>query len=90
MATGRIDDALIELRDIMEKRFKTIAAAAFPAEHSFSTTLAGGRPNEKDLQLAEDFARKLAETLTKNLNYLRQPHSYSRAGNPAPIPITRP
>ena len=80
------DDALIELRDIMEKNgLKTIAAAAFPAEHSFSTTLAGGRPNEKDLQLAEDFARKLAETLTKNPQLISGSHiPITVPGNPAP------
>jgi ferredoxin/flavodoxin len=80
------DDALIELRDIMEENgFKTVAAAAFPAEHSFSTTLAGGRPNEKDLQLAEDFARKIAEIITNNPHSICGDHTpVAVPGNPAP------
>jgi ferredoxin/flavodoxin len=80
------DDALIELRDIMEKNgFRTVAAAAFPAEHSFSTTLAGGRPDEKDLLLAEDFARKIAKILTANPHYLCGHHTpIAVPGNPPP------
>lgn len=80
------DDALIELRDIMEQNgFRTIAAAAFPAEHSFSTTLAGGRPNENDLQLAENFGRKIAEILTKNPHYICNAHTpIAVPGNPPP------
>jgi len=56
------DDALIELRDILEKGgFHTIAAAAFIGEHSFSEILAKGRPDEADLLLAKSFAEKTAE-----------------------------
>ncbi|MDR1160650.1 MAG: EFR1 family ferrodoxin [Syntrophomonadaceae bacterium] len=51
------DDALIELRDILEKDgFHTIAAAAFIGEHSFSTTLAQDRPDQKDMEIAHAFA----------------------------------
>jgi ferredoxin/flavodoxin len=56
------DDALIELRDIMEKDgFHTIAAAAFVGEHSFSYILAKGRPDEADLQKTGTFAANVAE-----------------------------
>ena len=59
------DDALIELRDILEEDgFHTIAAAAFVGEHAFSNTLARGRPDEKDLAIADDFARAAASKLT--------------------------
>lgn len=80
------DDALMELRDIMEQNgFRTIAAAAFPSEHSFSTTLAGGRPDEKDLLLAEKFGRKIAEILTKNPHSICDDHTpVAVPGNPAP------
>lgn len=55
------DDALIELRDIMEQDgFHTIAAAAFVGEHSFSYTLAAGRPDTADMVVASDFARRVA------------------------------
>ena len=53
------DDALIELRNILEERgFHTVAAAAFIGEHSFSRILAAGRPDQKDLKIAEEFAEK--------------------------------
>ena len=55
------DDALLELKDIMEGNdFKCIAGAAFIGEHSFSTTLGGGRPNENDLVIANTFGQKIA------------------------------
>ncbi len=61
------DDALIELRDILHKTgFHPIAAAAFVGEHSFSRTLAKGRPDAEDLSLAEDFANKVAEKVRAN------------------------
>ena len=55
------DDALIELRNILEERgFHTIAAAAFIGEHSFSRILAAGRPDEEDMAKAEAFAKAVA------------------------------
>ncbi|MBS4959986.1 MAG: EFR1 family ferrodoxin [Clostridiales bacterium] len=58
------DDALIELRDILEKDgFHTVAAGAFIGEHAFSYTLAAGRPDAKDLEKAYEFAHKVAEKL---------------------------
>mgnify|MGYP000850247605 FL=1 len=60
------DDALIELRDILEKDgFHTIAAAAFVGEHSFSDVLAKGRPDSADLELARNFGRSAAEKFRK-------------------------
>ncbi|MGI6735833.1 MAG: ferredoxin [Anaerovoracaceae bacterium] len=54
------DDALIELRDILEKGgLHTIAAGAFVGEHSFSKVLAAGRPDNDDLQRAEEFAASI-------------------------------
>ena len=43
--------------------FKTVSAAAFIGEHSFSKTLAAGRPDSADMALAEEFAEKTAEKL---------------------------
>ena len=59
------DDALIELRDIMEDSgIRTIAAGAFVGEHSFSDILAAGRPDSADMEkaigLAKDAAEKIA------------------------------
>ncbi len=51
------DDALIELRGILETNgFTTFAAAAFIGEHSFSRILAAGRPDEEDYRIADIFA----------------------------------
>lgn len=56
------DDGLVELRDILEHTgFHTIAAGAFVGEHSFSTTLAAGRPDADDMNDAKAFAEKIAE-----------------------------
>lgn len=58
------DDALIELRDILERGgFRTIAAAAFIGEHSFSRILASGRPDEADGETAEKFSDRVARLL---------------------------
>lgn len=58
------DDALLELKDIMEGNgFKCIAGAAFVGEHSFSTTLGGGRPNAEDLDMARSFGEEIAAKL---------------------------
>jgi len=55
------DDALIELKDILELNgFKVIAGGAFIGEHSFSYTLAKNRPDEKDLAIAWDFANQIS------------------------------
>ena len=56
------DDALIELRNILQDRgFYAIGAAAFIGEHSFSRTLGAGRPDAQDMALVEELAHKTAE-----------------------------
>lgn len=58
------DDALIELRDLLEENsLRTVAGAAFIGEHSFSRILAAHRPDENDMALAVEFARKAAEKI---------------------------
>lgn len=57
------DDALVELSQILEKNgFHVAAAGAFVGEHAFSKTLAAGRPDERDMALAENFAETLRLT----------------------------
>ena len=55
------EDALVELRNvIIPQGFIPISAAAFIGEHSFSRRdmpIAEGRPDQKDLNLAEKFGR---------------------------------
>ena len=59
------DDALIELRDILETAgMKTVAGGAFIGEHSFSKILAANRPDAADVAIAVDFADKIAEKVS--------------------------
>lgn len=61
------DDALIELRDMLEaSHLHTIAAAAFIGEHSFSRILAKGRPDSQDLGKARHFAQAVASAIENN------------------------
>ena len=61
------DDALIELKNILEDNgFISIAAAAFIGEHSFSTTLAKNRPDEMDMIIINQFANIIIEKAHKN------------------------
>lgn len=63
------DDALIELRDIMEAgHIHTFAAGAFIGEHSFSHILAANRPDSQDLALADELARKAASKITAGID----------------------
>lgn len=55
------DDALIELREILEANgLRTVAGGAFIGEHSFSRTLGAGRPDASDLETATAFAQAVA------------------------------
>jgi len=85
------DDALLELHNIMrDKGFTVIAAAAFVAEHSFSSAshpIASGRPDAADLRTAQEYGQKLAQlcavrplmtpvlSLTGNVPYRERPPS---------------
>ncbi len=63
------DDALIELKDILELNgFKVIAGCAFIGEHSFSKTLAKNRPDEKDMAIVSDFANRIYNKITQEDN----------------------
>ena len=59
------DDALIELRDILElKGLKVIAAGAFIGEHSFSKILGLNRPDKQDMAMVTEFARRIDQKVT--------------------------
>jgi len=59
------DDALIELKDLLEEDgFRVIAACAFIGEHSFSKVLAQGRPDEQDMAVVSNFAKQIARKIT--------------------------
>jgi len=58
------EDALIELKDIVEERgFKVIAAAAVVTEHSIVRTIANGRPDSKDLKEIAEFTSRFMKKL---------------------------
>ena len=97
------DDALIELRDILENNgLHTIAAGAFVGEHSFSRILAKDRPNTRDLDTVDEFVRKISEkyetgTLSHPILVSGTPYPYrnyytprDRQGNPVDIRKVKP
>ena len=58
------DEALKELRNLLlAQGFYTVAAGAFVGEHSFSTVLGHGRPDNADLALVCSFADRVKEKL---------------------------
>lgn len=61
------EDALVELEDILEQDgFKILAGGAFIGEHSYTKKVATSRPDNKDLELAREFGKKIKEKLLKN------------------------
>ncbi len=63
------DDALVELQDVMEDRgITTISGGAFIGEHSYSTKIAKGRPDDDDIKEIKRWARDLAQAI-KNKKY---------------------
>ncbi|MDD3077813.1 MAG: EFR1 family ferrodoxin [Paludibacter sp.] len=59
------DDALLDLKDLFEKRgFRGIAAGAFIGEHSYTEKVATARPDAVDLSLAAEFGEKCKAVLT--------------------------
>lgn len=58
------EDALVEAYDILTERgFKVIAAGAFLGEHSYTDKVATARPDEEDLEAAENFGKQVAEKI---------------------------
>ncbi len=58
------DDALIEMKDILESDgFKVIGGGAFIGEHAFSKTLAKNRPDEEDMAIVDEFAKQIYRKL---------------------------
>ena len=58
------DDALMELSQLLKANgFEVIAAGAFIGEHSFSNSLASGRPDAEDFLESKRFAQQIADKL---------------------------
>jgi ferredoxin len=59
------DDALLELKDIVQKNnFRIISAGAFIAQHSIFPEAGYNRPDENDIQIIKNFANKSSELLS--------------------------
>jgi ferredoxin len=94
------EDALLELKNLaIDRGFRPLGAAAFIAEHSYSTAetpLAPGRPDPDDLDKARSFGRQAFEKLgrvERGSSPLIEvpgifPHK-ERVGRPAEAPGTR-
>jgi ferredoxin len=77
------DDALIELRDILDRAgLCAIAAAAFVGEHSFSDVLAKGRPDAADMALVRAFAERVADKARRLPNAAAQTVAVNGSPNP--------
>lgn len=61
------EDALLELSDALSSNgFSVVAAAAFIAEHSVVRSIASGRPDAVDKQVAVDFGRAVLSKLAQS------------------------
>ena len=58
------DNALLELKDALEANgFQVVAAGAFVAEHSIIRSIAAGRPDAHDLEIAGNFGAGIMQKL---------------------------
>lgn len=66
------EDALLELKDTFKQNgFIGIAGGAFIGEHSYTTKLATGRPDNDDLKFAREFGMKVKELLNNENNQIK-------------------
>lgn len=85
------DDALLEMKDILNKRgFKVVAAAGLVAQHSIITEVAAGRPDAQDIADIQAFAQKVLEKLEAgNETEVEVPGNYPykerKPSAPAPV-----
>ena len=96
------DDGLMELVKLMQaNKLSPVAAGAFVGEHSFSTVLGAGRPDNQDLTLAEQLGIQASEKVQKGQTALSAPVDGNdpvspyytprdRAGNPINILKVKP
>lgn len=82
------DDALVEMRNLMEVAgFRTVAGGAFVSEHSFSKTLGAGRPNVEDVEEIKVFGQKIVGKMASDWTY---EEAVWVAGNNPPAPYYTP
>lgn len=71
------EDTLLELKDaLVQAGFRCIAAVAAVAEHSIMGQFASGRPDQKDLEELDEFARQIKKAIeTGTSDQVRVPGS---------------
>ena len=80
------DNSLAELTATLKNNgFRVIAAAAFPCRHAFSDKLAGGRPNQDDLQKASAFGQQALERILA-ARWENNLYGIKAGGNPISFP----
>jgi len=86
------EDTLIELNNIAEKSgFKVIAAVAAIAEHSIMHQYAAGRPDTRDKQELQNFAKKIFKKINSSAAEASTPqipgnYPYKKAGGVGLVP----
>ncbi len=86
------DDALLELKDILEEGgFTVVACAAFIGEHTYSAKFGTGRPDDKDAEIARAFGRAISEKVGAGAPYAavrvkgNRPYKPLPASHPVPL-----
>lgn len=85
------EDALLELKDALETNgFQVVAAGAFVAEHSITRSIAAGRPDTHDLEIAGKFGadvmQKLAGEDLTSVQVPGDPAYREKVGSDSPHP----
>ncbi len=85
------DNALLELKDALESNgFQVVAAGAFVAEHSIVRSIAAGRPDVHDLEIARSFGagvmKKLAGGDMTSVQVPGDPSYREKTGSDSPHP----
>lgn len=64
------DDCLLELKDILkENGFISIAGGAFIGEHSYTKKVGTNRPDNKDIEKAQEFGKLIKEKIENNSHF---------------------
>ena len=87
------DDALIELKDILQaNNFVIISAGAFIAQHSIFPTVGTSRPDGKDKEMIATFGEKSAALVSSLDNTANLPDIYVKGNRPykkpGKVPLT--
>lgn len=85
------EDTLIELKDTAEKSgFCVIGAVAAVAEHSIMHQYAAGRPNKQDIEMLQDYSKRIIEKYnnasSKTSIMVPGNSSYKKAGSGGIVP----